>query len=79
VLVSQGLAAPSLAVLGPRGVARLLPVCDAPFLSHGLAGAGRPRHSRFLQKFVRSNGPSLFSCAGVRPMKEYCRGSKCGR
>ena len=42
VLCSQGLAAPSLAVLGPKGVARLPPVCDAPFLSQGLAGAGRP-------------------------------------
>ena len=42
MLCSQGLAAPSFAVLGPKGVARLPPVCDAPFLSQGLAGAGRP-------------------------------------
>ena len=37
---SQGLAAPSFAVLGPRGVALLVPACL--FLSHGLRGAGLP-------------------------------------
>ena len=42
VVTSHGLAAPSLAVLGPRGVALLLLACPAPFRSHGFAGALLP-------------------------------------
>ena len=39
-VVSHGLDAPSLAVLGPRGVVAL--VVAGPRLSQGLGGAGRP-------------------------------------
>ena len=47
VVTSQGLAAPSLAVLGPKGVALLLPACPAPFRSHGFAGAVLPASQSF--------------------------------
>ena len=66
---SQGLAAPSLAVLGPRGVALLVPACL--FLSHGLGGAGLPAaKSSSLYKSIHSQYAEAYC---NRPVQEEVR------
>ena len=52
MVVSQGFGAPSLAVLGPKGVVEL--VVAGPFRSQGFAGAGRPAGSVYILKDYRS-------------------------
>lgn len=86
VVVSQGFGAPSLAVLGPKGVVEL--VVAGAFRSQGFAGAGRPGGSVWVVKSSESRTDPLLSfihgyiigavpnalCSAVAIDRMSCRG-----